>query len=609
MADIPAQLADALRDRYVLQRELGRGGMATVYLARDLKHDRPVALKVLRPELAATVGPDRFRREIQLAARLQHPHILTVHDSGDANGQLWFTMPYVEGENLRARLSREGQLPLDAALRITREAAQALQYAHEQGVIHRDIKPENLLLTPDGNTLVADFGIARAIGAADGAQERLTETGLSIGTPRYMSPEQASGDRAVDARADIYSLGCVLYEMLAGHPPFHGATAHEILARHALDPVPPLRAARDTIPPAIEQTVVRALAKSPADRFPTAARFAEALATPDQTLPIRPTVAPPARRVPKLAVAAAVTVGLIALVAAYAWWPRPVVKLDPDLVAVLPFRVSGAAPTLDYLREGMIDLAAAKLSGEAGARAADPRSVMSAWRHVAGSHRDDLSERASLDLARRLGAGQLLLGGVVGTPDHLVLNASLVAVLDGKTLTKATVEGAADSLPVLVDRLLAQLIAGETGGQRGRTGLVNTPLPALRAYLEGQAAYRRGEYGEAVAHFDRALELDSTFGLAGLALAAAAGWANAPGAARRGLEHAWAGRERLSPRDRALLVAEAGPHYPVPSSLAEYLAAWEQAVDLAPDQPDRWYELGDVYFHDGPYLRIAASQQ
>ncbi len=608
MADTSAQLADALRDRYVLERELGRGGMATVYLARDLKHDRPVALKVLRPELAATVGPERFRREIQLAARLQHPHILTVHDSGEANGELWFTMPYVEGENLRARLGREGQLPLETALRITREAAQALQYAHEHGVVHRDIKPENLLLTPDGNTLVADFGIARAIGGAAGAQERLTETGLSIGTPRYMSPEQASGDRAVDARADVYSLGCVLYEMLAGHPPFHGTTAQEILARHALDPVPPLRSARDAIPPAIEQTVARALAKSPADRFPTAARFAEALAIPEQTLPVRPTVSPPTRRVPGLAVAA-VSAGLIALAAAYVWWPRPVVKLDPDLVAVLPFRVSGAAPTLDYLREGMIDLSAAKLSGEAGARAADPRSVISAWRHVAGSHQDDLSERASLELARRLGAGQLLLGGVVGTPTHLVLDASLLAVRDGKTLTKATVEGAADSLPVLVDRLLAQLIAGKTGVERGRTGLVNTPLPALRAYLEGQAAYRRGDYGEAVAHFDRALELDSTFAVAGLALASAAGWANAPGAARRGLEHAWAGRDRLSPRDRALLVAEAGPRYPVPSSLAEYLAAWEKAVDLAPDQPDRWHELGDVYFHDGPYLRIAGSEQ
>src|SRR5687768_11516416 len=214
--DPAAELATGLRDRYALQRELGRGGMATVYLARDLKHDRPVALKVLLPELAASLGPERFQREIRLAARLQHPHVLTVHDSGETAGQLWFTMPYVEGESLRERLRREREISLDDALRITREAAQALQYAHEHGVVHRDIKPENLLLTRDGNTLVADFGIARALGG----DERLTQTGMSVGTPAYMSPEQASGDKSLDARSDVYSLATVLYEMLAGEPPY-----------------------------------------------------------------------------------------------------------------------------------------------------------------------------------------------------------------------------------------------------------------------------------------------------------------------------------------------------------------------------------------------------
>src|SRR5262250_837901 len=200
--DPTAALAAGLRDRYVLERELGRGGMATVYLAQDLKHDRPVALKVLRPELAASLGPDRFQREIRLAARLQHPHILTVLDSGEASGQLWFTMPYVEGESLRDRLNRERQLPVEDALRIAREAAAALDYAHRHGIIHRDIKPENILLTSEGNTLVADFGIARAL-AGD---EHLTQTGMSVGTPAYMSPEQASGDKAIDARTDVYSL-------------------------------------------------------------------------------------------------------------------------------------------------------------------------------------------------------------------------------------------------------------------------------------------------------------------------------------------------------------------------------------------------------------------
>jgi eukaryotic-like serine/threonine-protein kinase len=276
-ADVTAPLRDALRDRYVLERPLGRGGMATVFLAQDLKHKRPVALKVLLPELAHSLGPDRFHREIEIAARLQHPHILTVLDSGEAAGQLWYTMPYVEGESLRTRLSREGQLPVEVALRITCDAAQALQYAHEHGVIHRDIKPENLLLTTDGNTLVADFGIARAL---DAGTDGLTETGMSIGTPAYMSPEQASAERDLAAATDIYSLGCVLYEMLAGEPPFTGRTPQAILAKRLSGEIPKVRVVRSTVPEGVEQAVTRALALVPADRFANAADFARALASP-----------------------------------------------------------------------------------------------------------------------------------------------------------------------------------------------------------------------------------------------------------------------------------------------------------------------------------------
>src|SRR5690242_17797489 len=247
--------------------------MATVYLAQDLKHDRPVALKVLHPELAASLGPDRFQREIKLAARLQHPHILTVHDSGETAGQLWFTMPYVEGESLRDRLRRERQLPVDEALRISREAAQALQYAHDHGVVHRDIKPENLLLTKDGNTLVADFGIARALGG----DEHLTQTGMSIGTPAYMSPEQASGDQSLDARTDIYSLGAVLYELLAGEPPYTGPSAQAIIMKRFSEPVPSVRKPRPSVPESVDQAIRRALAPLAADRFATAAEFGRAL--------------------------------------------------------------------------------------------------------------------------------------------------------------------------------------------------------------------------------------------------------------------------------------------------------------------------------------------
>src|SRR5437870_4033208 len=273
MSAVPELLTQSLADRYRIERELGRGGMATVFLAHDLKHDRPVALKVLRPELAQVLGPDRFLREIRLCARLQHPHIVVVHDSGDADGQLWFTMPYVEGETLRTRLEREKQLPVADALRITRQVADALHYAHQHGVIHRDIKPENILLSGH-HALVADFGIARALPAE--SDERLTESGISLGTPQYMSPEQAMAQRDVDPRTDVYSLGCVLYEMLTGEPPYTGPTAQAVLAKRLMEPVPHLRTGRE-VPLALERAVTRALARSPADRFPTAAEFAGAL--------------------------------------------------------------------------------------------------------------------------------------------------------------------------------------------------------------------------------------------------------------------------------------------------------------------------------------------
>ena len=270
-------LKAALADRYGVEREIGRGGMGTVFLARDLKHDRPVALKILNPELAAALGPDRFLREIAIAAGLNHPHIVALYDSGQAGGTFYYAMPYVQGESLRVRLLRERQLPVEDAIAITLEVADALSYAHSHDVIHRDIKPENILLS-GGHALVVDFGIGRAITAAQG--ERLTETGMAVGTPGYMSPEQATAEQDLDGRSDLYSLGCVAYEMLAGHPPFLGTTGREVIARHILDPVPPLRAARPVVPAAVEQAVSRALAKVPADRFATAAQFAQALSAP-----------------------------------------------------------------------------------------------------------------------------------------------------------------------------------------------------------------------------------------------------------------------------------------------------------------------------------------
>jgi serine/threonine protein kinase len=293
---VPDGLRDALAGRYAFERELGRGGMAVVYLVQDLRHDRPVALKVLLPALAATLGPERFQREIHFAARLQHPHTLTVLDSGEAAGQLWFTMPFVEGESLRDRLRRERQLPVDDALRIASEAARALDYAHQHGVVHRDIKPENVMLTSDGSTLVADFGIARALSGDDG----LTQTGFAVGTPAYMSPEQAAGDKTIDARTDVYSLASVLYEMFAGEPPFTGPTAQAIAAKRLTEAPPSMRATRPTVPAAVDDAIRKALAPVAADRFATAAQFAQALHVTSSgvTTAAAPSAVPGGRRRP-----------------------------------------------------------------------------------------------------------------------------------------------------------------------------------------------------------------------------------------------------------------------------------------------------------------------
>ncbi|HSG46919.1 MAG TPA: protein kinase, partial [Longimicrobiales bacterium] len=277
MSDVASRLAAALADRYRIQRRLGEGGMATVYLAEDLKHHRQVAIKVLKPELAAVVGADRFLAEIRTTANLQHPNILPLFDSGEADSFLFYVMPYVEGESLRERLDRERQLPIEEALRIATEIGEALDYAHRQGIIHRDIKPANILLR-EGRPLIADFGIALAVTAAGAG--RLTETGLSLGTPYYMSPEQATADRDPGPQSDVYSLGCVLYEMLAGEPPFTGSSAQAILGKIiTADPVP-LSSHRSTVPPHVDWVVQKAISKLPADRFPSTARMTLALSDP-----------------------------------------------------------------------------------------------------------------------------------------------------------------------------------------------------------------------------------------------------------------------------------------------------------------------------------------
>jgi serine/threonine-protein kinase len=538
------QLRSALGGRYRIERELGRGGMATVYLAQDLRHDRPVALKVLHPELAASLGDDRFQREIRLAARLQHPHILTVYDSGESAGRLWFTMPYVEGESLRGRLTRERQLPLEDALRIAREASQALQYAHDQGVVHRDIKPENLLLTRDGNTLVADFGIARAL--SGGAESRLTETGLAVGTPAYMSPEQASGDRGVDARSDVYSLAAVVYEMLAGEPPYTGATTQAILAKRFTEPAPSLRAARSSVPEAVDQAIRKALAPVPADRFSTVTQFSQALAGPVTTssptvvtVPAREAAAPPpagpaaaGRHAPRRAPLAAVLVLgiLIGLGVLFAWRRSggggEAAGPGARVLAVLPFENMGDSADA-YFADGVTDEVRTRLARVTGLEVI-ARGSSNEYRGT--------GKRAQ-EIAQELGASYLLTGTVrwikAGGTSRVRVTPELVEVRPGQSPRTRWGEqfdaGLTDVFQVQGE------IAGKVVDALGvaladsvREELALRPTENLAAYdhfLKGEAASTEGNavaLGRALASYQEAVRLDSTFVPAWAELARAA---------------------------------------------------------------------------------------
>ena len=389
----------------MLERELGRGGMATVYLARDLRHDRPVALKVLHPELAHALGPERFIREIRLAARLDHPHILSVHDSGETAGRLWFTMPYVEGESLRNRLAREPQLPLADALRITRAVADALGYAQRQGIIHRDVKPENILLQGE-RCVLADFGVARAV---DAAGERLTETGLALGTPAYMSPEQAAADRHLDARSDIYSLGCVVYEMLAGEPPFTGRTAQALIARRLADPVPDLCTVRD-VPRQVERAVRQALARAAADRFADAPAFARALEE-GAGVPHTNESADPAGSSRNRGCTGR-SRGPVSCAPACDREPR---ESEPPRGRA----VRRAGAVMELWREGLGDMLSRSLDGAGPMRTVSPTVALRRW--------SGRADRASAEeLGRRIGAGLVLFGAVVPQGrDSVALRAAL----------------------------------------------------------------------------------------------------------------------------------------------------------------------------------------
>ncbi len=613
---VPDGLRHALADRYRLEHELGQGGMATVYLAEDLKHHRRVALKVLRPELAATLGPERFGREIAVAARLQHPHILGLIDSGEAGGFFYYVMPYVQGETLRDRLARGGELPVPEAVRLLGEIAEALATAHASGVVHRDIKPENVMLS-GRHAMVMDFGVAKAVTEASG-EHQLTSAGVALGTPAYMAPEQASADPHMDARVDVYAVGVMAYEMLTGATPFPGLNPQQTLAAHVTRTPVPVGQQREGLSPSLDAVVMRCLAKRPADRFQTADDLVAALEplagpsggiTPTQTRPIAAVaaVAAPRRTLPRWTWAAAIA-AVLAAAAFLIWkpWARAAARpLDANLVAVLPFRTAGADPSVQYLRQGMVDLMQAKLTGEVGPRAADARSVLAAVRD-AGGDADDLDEHAVAQVARKVGAGRVLQGSIVGPADHLVVNASLVSAADGRTVTQTSVTGPRDSLFVLSDRLTAQLLALGTGASADQlSALTTTSLDALRAYLDGAAAFRRGVFQSSTPAFARAVELDSTFALALSALVESDGWHPATTDMNRVRRLAWQYRERLNSRDQLFLSLRLGSRYPRSTPWQVQIADAERAVQRIPESAEAWFYLGDYLFHFGRVSDIA----
>jgi len=584
LTGIAARLQSALGDRYRVERELGRGGMATVYLAHDLRHDRPVALKVFHPELAAALG-ERFLREIRVAAKLSHPHILTVHDSGESASLLWYTMPVVDGESVRQRIHREGQLPVEEAVRIARTVAEALDFAHAHGIVHRDIKPENILLF--GNEpMVADFGIALAIDAV--GQDRLTQTGFSLGTPSYMSPEQACAEPRLDGRTDIYSLGCVMYEMLAGEPPYTGPTPQAVVARRLTEPPPSLRTVRE-LPDALEQAVHKALARSPADRFATARDFARAIteavtSAPATTLP-RPVARAPQRKSKALAAALLLT---LALALGLAWMAsrRSPTAAPPSetQLAVLPFSVPGTGP-FDYLVEGMVDLLSRNLNGVGAQVTVDPGRVMSALR--SGEKRGVQDADRGRDIARRLGAGRYILGSVHAAGGHLRIQAQLYGQDSSavRPIAQAAAEGDSTALFDLVDELSAQLLVGSDRGQGARlaqtAALTTGSLPALKVYLDAERNLRAARFDSAVAGFQLAAGLDSSFALAHYRLAAAAMWTGRMGLLTPAMTRALALAERLGERDRRLL------------------SAFAELVRGAPDVAERQYrEILEAYPED-----------
>jgi serine/threonine-protein kinase len=647
------QLKEALKDRYDVERELGQGGMATVFLANDVRHGRKVAIKVLHEDLAMALGAERFRREIQIATSLSHPHILQLFDSGEADGQLYYVMPYIEGESLRARIDREKILPIEDALRITSEVASALDFAHRKNIVHRDIKPENILLQ-EGQAVIADFGIARAVNSMN-TQASLTQTGMSVGTPTYMSPEQAFAEKDIDGRSDEYSLACVLYEMLTGQPPFTGPNAQAIMARHSMGAVPSMQIVRNTIPDEVEDLVQRALAKSPADRFPTLAEFATELqecvidhATVtrriDRRTLARPVpAAPSASKRKYIIIGAAAVLLLVGGVGAWKLFGRSASAspaaggFDPSRVAVMYFDDVSPNRQLAYMADGLTESLIDQL---AQVQALDVVSK-------SGASMFKGSDASPDSIAKTLSAGTLVRGTVEEAGDKLRVSVRFVdgnsgADLDRKTFEqpKGNVFAVRDALAAQVAEFLRSRVGQEVRLREERSGTSNvqawTLLQRANSVMkdgESQAANSdttasQRSFARADSLLDQAERLDPKWSdpisaRAGVALAQARR-AGAALAAKPWIESGIAHANRalaINPRDAEALENRGALKYSkwslgltanqreATALLAEAEKDLRAATSIKPSNANAWAELSRIYNQKDDFIQAKLTAQ
>jgi serine/threonine-protein kinase len=592
--DLLERLKSALADRYAVESEIGRGGMAVVFLAEDLKHHRKVAIKVLHPELAAAVGAKRFAHEIEIVGGLTHPHILPLHDSGEADGLLFCVMPYVEGENLRQLLEREKQLPIDQATRIAREVADALDHSHQRGIVHRDIKPANILLE-GGHAVVTDFGVARAVSEA--GAERVTATGMAVGTPAYMSPEQASGEK-VDERSDIYAVGCVLYEMLAGEPPLTGATPQSTAAKRLTDRPTPLGAIRSTIPSGLQSLVERTLATAPVDRPATArqlvAELEEASRLPEPAVPGSRTAG---WLVPLAAVAVA-ALALIVILIGNRSSRRPA-YLGPHSIAVLPLVNNTGEASFDGHRVALATMLTTGLAQLDELTVVGVQRLIDLMRQAGHEDPGPIPEGLAFSVATGSGAQTLAYGSFVKVGDDIRVDVQLIDLASGTTTGAEQVRGPDPFM--LMDSLSARLSTRVLGRGVDPTRLkpiaqltTTGSLDAYREYQDGLLAEARVLRAEAKEHYQRATELDSTFARAWMRLGMLAVRDGDYESASGHLERAERNSTGASANDRLMIQA----------GVAQVDRRWDESIDLLEELLSRDPYDKEARYHLGLTLRL-----